>query len=368
MSIIKSLTGDGLLQFGSGLLGGIFGALGQNRTNEMNMKINQMNNEFNERMLDKQLAFQEDMWNKTNAYNDPSSQRRRLVNAGLNPYMMMSGGNAGTATAMSGGSASAASPIPMQNVGAAALQGMSQAGQLAIATGNSLADIANKTADTAGKQMANDWYVQRTLAELGLISASTRDKDAAAAINRQRYQLNMESWDSQVEAFRIQNAVNRAMINRITAETTLTNLQAISQRWQNLALPMQLKQSILQGWANLDLTDAKVREAATSALVNQAKAYNIQLDNRAAEELFDDYVASRRSEYRTITSYNNQYTGTERAFNQKRLDDANVGKARNERDKIYVDTDVQRQILKRYNMGYPASVDLGPFGGFNLRW
>lgn len=367
MGLLSTLTGDGLLQAGSGLIGGLFGAIGQRKANEANMKINQMNNEFNERMLDKQLAYQTDMWNKTNEYNTASNQRKRLEDAGLNPYIMMSGGNAGTATAMSGGSTSAASPIPMQSVASGALQGMSQAGQLAIATGSTLADIANKNADTAGKQMANDWYVQKTLAELGYLSAATRDKDAAAAINRQRYQLNMESWDSQVEAFRIQNAVNRAMINRITSETTLIELQSISQRWQNLALPMQLKQSILQGWANLDLTDAKTREAATAALVNQAKAYNIQLDNKAAEELYDDYVAAKKSEYRVTKSYNDQYSGTDRAFNQQKLDEANVSKARNERDKIYTDMEVQKEVLKRYRTNTPVSVDFGPFGGFTLR-
>lgn len=47
-------------------------------------------------------AYQTEMWNKTNEYNDPSAQRARLEAAGLNPYMMMNGGSAGVAGSVSG--------------------------------------------------------------------------------------------------------------------------------------------------------------------------------------------------------------------------------------------------------------------------
>ena len=101
-----------------------------------------MNNAFNEKMFDKQIAynkemyqqqlgdqwkfyndakdnswklvgnqqqFQTDMWNKNNEYNSASSQRERLEAAGLNPYMMMTGGSAGTAQVMSGSAGAAPS-------------------------------------------------------------------------------------------------------------------------------------------------------------------------------------------------------------------------------------------------------------------
>ena len=49
------------------------------------------------------------MWNKNNEYNSASAQRERLEAAGLNPYMMMNGGSAGTAQTMSGSSGAAPS-------------------------------------------------------------------------------------------------------------------------------------------------------------------------------------------------------------------------------------------------------------------
>lgn len=113
-----------------GLLGSIAGGLlgvgassvqnSQNRqnvreTNQMNYKINQMNNQFNERMAIQQRNWQENMWNKENAYNTASAQRQRLEEAGLNPYLMMNGGSAGAAqSAGPGASASSSGNAVMQ--------------------------------------------------------------------------------------------------------------------------------------------------------------------------------------------------------------------------------------------------------------
>ena len=81
----------------------------------MNYKINQMNNQFIERMAMQQRNFQERMWHNENAYNTPSAQRQRLQEAGLNPYLMMNGGSAGTSQSVgTGSSASSSGPAVMQ--------------------------------------------------------------------------------------------------------------------------------------------------------------------------------------------------------------------------------------------------------------
>ena len=90
-------------------------AVSTNKTNKTNMAINQMNNEFNAAEAEKARKFQLDMWNKTNQYNSASAQRSRLEEAGLNPYLMMNGGSAGTAhSAGSSSPASASPPLSMQ--------------------------------------------------------------------------------------------------------------------------------------------------------------------------------------------------------------------------------------------------------------
>lgn len=114
MGFLGSITG-GLLGVGSSVIQNSQNRQNVKETNQMNYKINQMNNQFNERMAMQQRDFQENMWNKENAYNTASAQRQRLEEAGLNPYLMMNGGSAGVAqSAGTGASASSSGSAVMQ--------------------------------------------------------------------------------------------------------------------------------------------------------------------------------------------------------------------------------------------------------------
>ena len=114
MGILGSIAG-GLLGIGSSAIQNSQNRQNVQETNQMNYKINQMNNQFNERMAMQQRDFQEKMWNKENAYNTASAQRQRLEEAGLNPYLMMNGGSAGTAQSVgTGATASSAGSAVMQ--------------------------------------------------------------------------------------------------------------------------------------------------------------------------------------------------------------------------------------------------------------
>lgn len=114
MGLLGSIAG-GLLGIGSSAVQNSQNRQNVRETNQMNYKINQMNNQFNERMAIQQRNWQENMWNKENAYNTASAQRQRLEEAGLNPYLMMNGGSAGVAqSAGTGASASSAGSAVMQ--------------------------------------------------------------------------------------------------------------------------------------------------------------------------------------------------------------------------------------------------------------
>lgn len=114
MGLLGSIAG-GLLGVGSSSMQNSQNRQNVRETNQMNYKINQMNNQFNERMAIQQRNWQENMWNKENAYNTASAQRQRLEEAGLNPYLMMNGGSAGVAqSAGTGTSASSSGNAVMQ--------------------------------------------------------------------------------------------------------------------------------------------------------------------------------------------------------------------------------------------------------------
>lgn len=87
------------------IINGIFNTANTHNTNNSNMRIAQLNNKFNERMLDKQMQYNTEMYERqlgdtrvlrdeNISLNSPAAQRKRLEDAGLNPYMMMSGGGA----------------------------------------------------------------------------------------------------------------------------------------------------------------------------------------------------------------------------------------------------------------------------------
>ncbi len=114
MDFLGSIAG-GLLGFGSSVAQNSQNRQNVRETNQMNYKINQMNNQFNERMAIQQRNWQENMWNKENAYNTASAQRQRLEEAGLNPYLMMNGGSSGVASsAGTGATASSSGNAVMQ--------------------------------------------------------------------------------------------------------------------------------------------------------------------------------------------------------------------------------------------------------------
>nr|QJB19594.1 MAG: DNA pilot protein [Microvirus sp.] len=114
MGFLGSIAG-GLLGIGSSAIQNSQNRQNVRETNQMNYKINQMNNQFNERMAIQQRNWQENMWNKENAYNTASAQRQRLEESGLNPYLMMNGGSAGVAqSAGTGATASSSGSAVMQ--------------------------------------------------------------------------------------------------------------------------------------------------------------------------------------------------------------------------------------------------------------
>lgn len=106
------VTGAMIAAGGSSLLGGLLGFAGQSSANATNLALAR-----------EQMQWQENMWDKQNAYNTPAAQVERLRAAGLNPAMMYSQGNVGNA-----GSVGSYSRAQVDNVMAPLGQGIASAG------------------------------------------------------------------------------------------------------------------------------------------------------------------------------------------------------------------------------------------------
>lgn len=242
--------------FASGLFGGvgsvISGAIGAKTTadtNKTNLKINQMNNDFNAREAQKARDFQLDMWNRENEYNKASSQRKRLEEAGYNPYM--SDVQAGTATGTSGTSAAtaagAAPQIPytpdFQSVGvnlASALKMMSEKKQTDIENLNMSDLLRSQIWQNIG---ATDWrnaspeartynlYQGRKAAELGMASLEES--------------LSNQRWSNNLLVANIANSLldaeSKTVLNKYLDQQQLAELNLKAANYEYLVMSGQMK-------------------------------------------------------------------------------------------------------------------------------
>lgn len=168
-----------------------------NKTNKLNMAINQMNNEFNAAEAEKARQFQLDMFNRTNEYNSASAQRSRLEEAGLNPYLMMNGGSAGTAQS-SGSStpASASSPLSMQRQDFSGLGNiLSSALQISNQSKMTDAEVQN----LQGQKALADAQVQETLSNIDWYKLGPEFKNWLKATGAVRANLSLNTDKQQLE-------------------------------------------------------------------------------------------------------------------------------------------------------------------------
>lgn len=113
------LTGLAAATLGSGIINGIgniFSTGSNAYANAQNIKMQRETNDLQYKMFQEGNEFNQSERLATQEYNSAQAQRMRLEEAGLNPYLMMNGGNAGTAEA--------ASSVPAPAVNAPQITGL----------------------------------------------------------------------------------------------------------------------------------------------------------------------------------------------------------------------------------------------------
>lgn len=108
MGPINPLVGSAMISAGGSLLGGLFGIGNQRATIKAQQAMQREQNAWQTSEREAAQRWNLDMWNRENEYNSATAQRQRLEDAGLNPYMMMSGGDAGSASSLTTSPMSAA--------------------------------------------------------------------------------------------------------------------------------------------------------------------------------------------------------------------------------------------------------------------
>ncbi len=283
-----------------GLLGSIFGGVAslvgagvnanaQDKANETNLKIAQMNNEFNERMLQKQMDYNTEMWNAQNEYNSASNQRARLEAAGLNPYMMMSGGSAGTAQSASGINPPTAQQVQVQPVQydmSTAAGFLSQAIDLASVQSQRDADAALKMRQAEGIHIENQYKAQQLTAQINKDISESKNLD-----EKTRYQ---QIWNSFAPSlFQSDMLVKQQTANNLEMDSLFKLAQTNLSLIQGRLTQKQLDSFDTRFWAELSMmsaqqaaaissghaSEAQAEAALANAMESKARAAGIRIDN-----------------------------------------------------------------------------------------
>lgn len=291
---------------GIGALGGaLFGKKSTDSANKTNLKINQMNNDFNAREAQKARDFQLDMWNRENEYNKASSQRKRLEEAGYNPYM--SDAQAGTAAGLSGtSSATAAGATPQvpytpdfQSVGvnlASALKMMSEKKQTDIENLNMSDLLRSQIWQNLG---ATDWRNASPEARAYNLSQGRRAAELGMASLEEN--LSNQRWSNNLLVANITNSLldadAKTVLNKYLDQQQQAELNIKAANYEYLVMSGQLKRQ--------EVNNLIAEEIETYA---RANGYNLQ--NRILRETSDGLIRA--------TNNSNFYFGSyfhSRAFN-----------------------------------------------------
>lgn len=312
----------------TGAMGAAANVASTQMTNSANKRIAQMNNEFNEKMLDKQINYNKeayatqvgDQWQFYNdakentwkmyedqkAYDSASAQRERLEAAGLNPYLMMQGGSAGSAT--SAGSTGAPAVGGMQGITPPTATPYS-ADYSGIAAGfgsvidtiqrlkNDASERGVKDASSANLRIEGKYIAAKRIAEVYKMYNDAKNDNERTALQGILTSIEKDFKSSQMEVNSETAAQKRAETKLLITENLIRN--------QNLNfLPQAQKMQLAQGaadialkYASKNLTDKQARHEiqklaetmARTELTNQktwterANTINAQLDNTSKQ-------------------------------------------------------------------------------------
>lgn len=301
---ISPLVGAGIATGIGSLVGNI---VGTRSSNSQNMKINRMNNEFNAREAEKARNYQTEMWNKTNEWNSPKNIRKRLEEAGYNPYLAMQSSNVGTAqSAGSSSPASAASPIqnnPLQFDGIQ--NALSTAIQMDNATKVSNAEVSN----LQGQKSLSDAKAADTLSNIDWYKLSPEYRNWLQTTGMSRAQLSFNTDRQNLENMQWINKIQRAQRTDILLSNKAKGIiNKYLDSSQSLQLKLLANQSF-QAFASGRLSLQQCKTEVTRQFLNMVDTENKKTCNRIASETADQLIGALQWQYSSDEMYSRGYAG-----------------------------------------------------------
>ena len=211
--------------------------------------------------------YNTDMWNKQNEYNSASAQRGRLEEAGLNPYMMMSGGDAGSASSVTGSYTGAPSSPNYQafDIGGNVQQAFRQIGDQLYNMQLNKSQVEKNKSETAKAQ-----------ADALLSAALTNDSNTFRAQKLANLEWQGREYESTIH-------LQEEEKNLKHAQYLYQNMDNEAKRIMNKYLDAEkqaqlfgLLTSINEAYTRMELNRAKAKEA-------MAGAFNMYMGGRVSQ-------------------------------------------------------------------------------------
>ena len=287
-----------------GLMGTVFSsslsARSQRKANEMNLKINQMNNEFNAKEAEKARAFQLDMWNKENAYNTPSAQRERMEQAGYNAYM--NAADSGSASGMSSTTAaSASSPAFMEATDFSSL------GEVGVRLAQELKLFSEKK----GLDIRNFSLKDYLKSQIDKLKGDTNWRNLSPEAIRFNIMSGLESAKIQMESLKEQWINQRWSNNLLRANVANSLLDAEGKVVINKYLDQQQQADLNVKAAHYEelllhgqLHMREARESLSREILNYARANGQKISNSIAERTAGNLIYATNAANYYEGSYN----------------------------------------------------------------
>lgn len=303
MSVIDPLSAVG---FGLGAISSLGNVFSSARSNSQNMKINRMNNEFNAREAEKARQYQTEMWNKTNDWNSPKNVRKRLQEAGYNPYLGLDSSNVGTAQNVGSSPASAASPIQNNPV---QFDGFQNALSTAIQMSNST-KVSNAEADSLqGQKGLADAQAAAALSGIDWYKLTPEYRNWLQTTGMSRAQLSFNTDKQNLENMQWINKIQRAQRTDILLSNEAKGIiNKYLDSSQSLQLKLMANQSF-QAFASGRLSLQQCKTEITRQLLNMTETEGKRISNKIASETADRLIGALQWQYSSDEMYYRGYSG-----------------------------------------------------------
>ena len=296
-----SLLSPGISAIGS-IVGGLFGKKGSDNAAKIQLQIARETNDNNYRIAQENNAFNERMVDKMNDWNSAKNQRARLEEAGLNPYLMLDGGSAGTATTAPTADTSSVQSAP--DVGSTIASGAQQLGSSISAASQISQQVYNSSLQEANVRKANadassseqdallkgiesQFAAQRFLLDLKL-------KEMQGKVSEQDYHYLRDSMQDRLDSVKFQNTLTGSQSSYYNQMAGLVDVQRQIEKTNLDWLPREKQaglaatlQNVRTMVSQMHLNYAQAKSAYAMAALNYANEAGVRINNRLQDSLFD---------------------------------------------------------------------------------